>query len=597
LLRSFALVGAGALAVFGVALATGVPAQAAATTRFVATTGSDTENDCTDQTKPCKTIQYAVGQANAGDKISIGSGTYDESVDVRISLTIVGAGSTGSGRTTVAGNGEAPSIYVDGIDTETTPDVTLENLDVSGNTADEGIRVEEATARNTDSVVSDNKGIGVSSNLSSATIALSGTHVSGNQGGGVWAFAGSVVVDDSTVSDNNNGGLVVGGTGTVANSTFDGNIGAGVVVNNSGGTVAISASTISDSVPFPNDEEEGARLGVGLLVESGRATVSESTISGNTGQGVLSVVGSTAIGNSTVSGTKPGLDEQFPSGGVVALTDSPLARGAVARPTAFGATTHVARQLQAAGPDETSLSGTIVARQAGAPDCDGTMTDSGYSLDSDGSCALSETGSVSKGNAKLGALGNHGGPTQTQVPAKGSQAIDAIPVGPAGCAKGATDQRGVSRPQAARCDIGAVEVAQPALVIAPTSLPHATVGTAYHVAFSASGGLGAPYTFSLAPGSSLPPGLSLSSTGVLSGTPTKSGSFTFSVSVDDPVTKAYTLVVAAAAGPNGAGTQPIANTGAPVAAMGAVGAGAVFAGFLLLYGAGLIGRRPGRHRG
>lgn len=148
LLRSFALVGAGALAVFGVALATGVPAQAAATTRYVNAANpaaTDTDNNCANQAVPCKTIQYAVGRANAGDKISIGSGTYDESVDVRISLTIVGAGSTGSGRTTVAGNGEAPSIYVDGIDTATTPDVTLENLDVSGNTADEGVRVEEGS--------------------------------------------------------------------------------------------------------------------------------------------------------------------------------------------------------------------------------------------------------------------------------------------------------------------------------------------------------------------------------------------------------------------------------------------------------------------
>ena len=74
------------------------------------------------------------------------------------------------------------------------------------------------------------------------------------------------------------------------------------------------------------------------------------------------------------------------------------------------------------------------------------------------------------------------------------------------------------------------------------------------------------------------------------------GSFTFTVSVDDPVLKEYTIVVAAPAGPNGGGDEPIANTGTPVASLTAIGAAAVFAGFLLLYGAGLLGRKPGRHR-
>ena len=102
--------------------------------------------------------------------------------------------------------------------------------------------------------------------------------------------------------------------------------------------------------------------------------------------------------------------------------------------------------------------------------------------------------------------------------------------------------------------------------------------------------------WSLAPGSSLPDGLSLSSTGHITGTPTKAGTYSVTVSVNDPVLKRYTIVIDAATGTNGNGSEPISATGAPVESMTAVAAGSIFAGFLLMVGAGLIGRRPGRHR-
>jgi hypothetical protein len=102
--------------------------------------------------------------------------------------------------------------------------------------------------------------------------------------------------------------------------------------------------------------------------------------------------------------------------------------------------------------------------------------------------------------------------------------------------------------------------------------------------------------WSLAPGSSLPPGLKLSSGGALSGTPTKAGTYAVTVSVNDPVLKDYTIVIDAATGADGNGNEPIANTGSNVLPLSTVGGGAVLAGFLVLIGAGLIGRRPGRHR-
>lgn len=62
-------------------------------------------------------------------------------------------------------------------------------------------------------------------------------------------------------------------------------------------------------------------------------------------------------------------------------------------------------------------------------------------------------------NPQLGALAGNGGTTQTLLPGAGSSAIDAgnDSVCTAAPVNG-LDQRGVTRPQGARCDIGAVEV-------------------------------------------------------------------------------------------------------------------------------------------
>ncbi|NIL97535.1 MAG: peptidase S8, partial [Planctomycetales bacterium] len=73
----------------------------------------------------------------------------------------------------------------------------------------------------------------------------------------------------------------------------------------------------------------------------------------------------------------------------------------------------------------------------------------------------------------------------------------------------------------------------PALVIATTTLPQATVGGGYSQTLVATGGT-LPLSWSLAPASGpLPAGLSLSTDGVISGTPTTAGTFNFTVRVTD----------------------------------------------------------------
>jgi hypothetical protein len=99
----------------------------------------------------------------------------------------------------------------------------------------------------------------------------------------------------------------------------------------------------------------------------------------------------------------------------------------------------------------------IVAGNAaapGSPECSSTLTSLGYNLESASDCGFTATGDVQSANPMLGALGANGGPTQTLPIVAASPAIDA---GDPACPPSAGDQRGVSRPQGARCDIGAFE--------------------------------------------------------------------------------------------------------------------------------------------
>ncbi|HVA09837.1 MAG TPA: G1 family glutamic endopeptidase [Acidimicrobiales bacterium] len=76
-----------------------------------------------------------------------------------------------------------------------------------------------------------------------------------------------------------------------------------------------------------------------------------------------------------------------------------------------------------------------------------------------------------------------------------------------------------------------IEVSGALLAITTSSLPSATVGTAYSASLTATGGT-PPYSWTVTSGS-LPTGLSLSSAGAVTGTPSTQGSATFTVEVTD----------------------------------------------------------------
>jgi predicted outer membrane repeat protein len=124
---------------------------------------------------------------------------------------------------------------------------------------------------------------------------------------------------------------------------------------------------------------------------------------------------------------------------------------------------------------------TILAGNSGgaAPDVSGAVTSLGHNLVGVGagstgfSAAGDQVGTAAAPiDPKLAELNFYGGAAPTRVPLPGSPAIDA------GAAVAGTDQRGVSRPQGAADDIGAVEAK--AFTLAAVSKPQSTrVGTAF----------------------------------------------------------------------------------------------------------------------
>ncbi len=130
----------------------------------------------------------------------------------------------------------------------------------------------------------------------------------------------------------------------------------------------------------------------------------------------------------------------------------------------------------------TSITNTLIANNNGL-NCNSTigpLQAEGSNLATDTTCDFTAPSDIITNDARLDALGDNGGYTLTHALLTSSPAIDAADSG----ACPSTDQRGIARPQAigsmgaARCDIGAFELA--AVQEAPTATPTTTVTPQLH---------------------------------------------------------------------------------------------------------------------
>ena len=193
--------------------------------------------------------------------------------------------------------------------------------------------------------------------------------------------------------------------------------------------------------------------------------------------GGISVFGTLYVSNSTISGNHAigygGGIYAYGSGGSLHMASSTVVlNSAQTNPNRQDAGAGV--YMSGSGPN--SIINSIIAYNTAAdlvdpPDCglfDGTIIlTSSYNLvgssggSSPGACAFGGTGDVTNTNPGVSqTLANNGGPTRTHALFFGSPAIDAGD--PLGCHDNlglllTTDQRGLNRPEGARCDTGAFE--------------------------------------------------------------------------------------------------------------------------------------------
>jgi CSLREA domain-containing protein len=338
--------------------------------------------------------------------------------------------------------------------------VTLTNVTVSGNT---NIGAGDAQFGRVG-------GINATGVLTLSNVAITGNQVTGTPGVGTiggLGFAGtSLTMTSGSVTGNggagaNVGGLFYGGiAGTITGTAIQNNSGA-VASTLTGGQGGISVNgsglTITD-LTVSGNTGQGNNTAAGLAVLGGSGNVVErATLSGNTGGG-LRVEGDVTVRNVTVSGnTGDGVNstESQPPPNLINVTiASNGGAGIHTFSNSFG-------PMQVKSTLVANNSGGNCVTPAGRP-----LGSQGSNLSSDTTCAasFSQAGDQNNVNPLLGPLANNGGLTQTHALLAGSPAIDGVV---SGCPPPATDQRGVSRPQGARCDVGAYE-APPACTPRPT---------------------------------------------------------------------------------------------------------------------------------
>lgn len=282
-----------------------------------------------------------------------------------------------------------------------------------------------------------------------ASLAIFASVLDANQapgGGGAIAAAGAsaVALNSVTLVANQ---AIAGHGGAIAYSGFGGlSISVSSLEDNkalSGGGLASSRPAAIDASTFANNQATGTCIGgngdggaiYGNSAAPGTLAVTNSTVSDNLAAcrgGGLRLFGSAATttlthvtfaGNAATLGGG-GLDNEADVGGASAVT----LRGSIL------------------GPDSPS-------------DCggDGTRLSAGFNLSAGATCGLAvANGDLAGTDPLLGPLRYNGGQTRTRLPFTTSPALNAVA---SGCPAPVVDQRGVARPVAGRCDIGAVEVA------------------------------------------------------------------------------------------------------------------------------------------
>ena len=398
-----------------------------AATRHVSPTGQDIRilpgkvfpNLCTVSTRPCKTINWAVQLAQSGDLVSVGGGTYVETITVPKSLTIQGAGALNFGA------GVQPPTVVDGnkqgivFTIQSGVTVSIKGMSIingKGKGAQQGGGISNnGTLHLTGVILGVNEAAGEGGGIfNKGTLVLNRAWLyrnkSGAGGGGLFSD-GSATLNEVNIQENEaqsgGGGINAANSLDVSNSAITNNAGGGVTIN---GTMTLLNVTISGNIDPVTGHASGLQImGGGSTLRY--VTITANGKSDNVRTGIFKTAASgVQIHNSIVSGNGK-------------------------------------------NPQCGSLQDTVTT----------PFTDGGFNIFGDESCLGTSVGAGSTSiiaDPKLDALSYNGGFFGlTHALKPGSLAIDLVPQDK--CTP--TDQRGVARPidgdgdGKLQCDVGAFE--------------------------------------------------------------------------------------------------------------------------------------------
>lgn len=274
---------------------------------------------------------------------------------------------------------------------------------------------------------------------------------------------------------------VTAGTVTISGVTITGahealEDGGGIEIEGSSDVtlenVSVSGNTVNVS--------EGYDTGAIETSPGSTLTIEASTIANNAGYnaGALWIRGTAVLTNSTIVGNRAGSATSGGEAGAVEDNDGAtmFLNDTIAGNECFGGPGCGGGILGKATVKNTIVADNIAGNEHDeevTSNCSGAITSTGPNLENGSECEFAAHGGFSNTNPLIGPLANNGGETETEALLPGSPEIDA------GTNEGcpATDQRGVARPQGARCDIGAYELAPPSALTGSASVVGITTAT------------------------------------------------------------------------------------------------------------------------
>lgn len=263
---------------------------------YVAAAGSGTA--CT-KTAPCSTLAAAIGKGKPFIKVAGGNPVKDTQVTVIDGKTVTILADEGA---KLDRDGDGPIVEV----RSAGANVKIFDLEITGATGSSGAN-----------------GIDVNPNGGVPKVELTRVKLSGNQGTGLAAQGGSVIILQSTISGNQGTGVLMqGGAVVLTQVTATGNTGIGInvtggtftlsqstIASNAGGGVSISNGTfdITNNFIYRNGNQDTTTLGglnLGVAVATGNRlefnTIVDNRAAINSG-GVICNVPTFAGGNNIIA--------------------------------------------------------------------------------------------------------------------------------------------------------------------------------------------------------------------------------------------------------------------------------------------------------